>query len=221
MSRIRPDADGDVGLIVAVKRLAAAKTRLAPMFSAPVRENIVLGMLVDTLTAAMGVSSVGLITVVTPDDVAAAAAVELGASVVADPTPAGHPDPLNNAIAAAERVVSESVSNVVVLQGDLPALQTHELAEAIAAARRHRRSFVADRLGTGTAALCAFDDPLDPRFGVNSSERHRYSGAIELTGSWPGLRCDIDTPDDLAVARGLGMGSATTRAIEGLSHQAG
>ena len=133
VSRIRPDADGDVGLIVAVKRLAAAKTRLAPMFSAPARENIVLGMLVDTLTAAAGVSSVGLITVVTPDDAAAAAAVELGAAVVADPTPNGHPDPLNNAIAAAERVVSESFSNIVVLQGDLPALQTQELAEAIAA----------------------------------------------------------------------------------------
>lgn len=221
MSRSRPDADGDVGLIVAVKHLAAAKTRLAPMFSAAVREDIVLGMLVDTLSAARRVGSVRLITVVTPDDAAGAAAVELGASVVTDPTPAGHPDPLNNAIAAAERVVSKSVSNIVVLQGDLPTLQTQELADAIAAARQHRRSFVADRLGTGTAALCAFDAPLDPRFGLNSSERHRHSGAIELTGGWPGLRCDIDTPEDLAVARGLGMGPATMRAIEGLSHQAG
>ncbi len=67
MSRIRADADGDVGLIVAVKRLTAAKTRLAPMFGAPARENIVLGMLVDTLSAAARVGSVGLITVVTPD----------------------------------------------------------------------------------------------------------------------------------------------------------
>lgn len=221
MSRSRPDTDGDVGVIVAVKHLAAAKTRLAPMFSAPVRGDIVLGMLVDTLTAATTVSAVRLIAVVTPDDVAAAAAADLGAAVIADPTPAGHPDPLNNAIANAERVVSESVSNIVVLQGDLPALRTQELVDAIAAARRHRRSFVADRLGTGTAALCAFGFPLDPRFGLNSAQRHRHSGAVELTGGWPGLRCDIDTPEDLAVARGIGMGPATMRAIEGLSHQAG
>jgi 2-phospho-L-lactate/phosphoenolpyruvate guanylyltransferase len=221
VSRSRPDAEGDVGVIVAVKRLAAAKTRLAPMFSAPVREDIVVGMLVDTLTAATRVNSVRLIAVVTPDDDAAAAAADLGATVVVDPTPAGHPDPLNNAIAAAERVISESVSNIVALQGDLPALRTQELADAIAAARLHRRSFVSDRPGTGTAALCAFDSPLDPRFGPNSSERHRNSGAFELTGNWPGLRCDIDTPDDLAVARGLGIGPATTRAIDGLSHQAG
>lgn len=219
MSRSRPD--GDIGVIVAVKRLTTAKTRLAPMFAAPVRENIVLGMLVDTLTAAARASSVRLITVVTPDDVAAAAAVELGAVVIADPTPAGHPDPLNNAIAAAEQVVSDSVSNIVVLQGDLPALQTQELDDAITAARLHSRSFVADRLGTGTSALCAFGTPLDPRFGLNSAERHKNSGAVELTGRWPGLRCDIDTPDDLAVARGLGIGPETMSAIEGLSHQAG
>lgn len=219
MSGSRADAEGDVGLIVAVKRLAAAKTRLAPVFSAATREKVVLAMLVDTLTAAARVGSVSRITVITPDDVAAAAAAELGADVLSDPTPDGHPDPLNNAIAAAERVVSESASNIVVLQGDLPALQTQELTEAIAAARHHERSFVADRLGTGTAALCAFGTTLDPRFGPDSSVQHRRSGAIELTGAWPGLRCDIDTPDDLAVARRLGIGPATSRAVGAPSHQ--
>jgi 2-phospho-L-lactate guanylyltransferase len=136
--------------------------------------------------------------------------------VLPEPTPEGHPDPLNNAITAAERVVAELVPNIVVLQGDLPALQTQELAGAIAAARHHERSFVADRLGTGTAALCAFGTALDPQFGPDSCARHRRSGAIELTGAWPGLRCDIDTPDDLAVARRLGMGPTTGRAIAGV-----
>jgi 2-phospho-L-lactate/phosphoenolpyruvate guanylyltransferase len=209
----RADTEGDIGLIVAVKRLATAKTRLAPVFSAPTREKVVLAMLVDTLTAAARVESVRGITVVTPDDAAAAAARQLGAEVLSDPTPEGHPDPLNNAIAAAEQVVTRSFSNIVVLQGDLPALQTQELAEAITAARHHERSFVADRLGTGTAALCAFGTALDPRFGPDSCAQHRHSGAIELTGAWPGLRCDIDTPTDLAVARRLGMGTATSRAV--------
>lgn len=213
MSGSTADGRADVGLIVAVKRLAAAKTRLAPVFSAPMREHVVLAMLVDTLAAAAGVSAVRRITVVTPDELAAAAATELGADVLFDPTPAGHPDPLNNAIVVAERVVSESVADIVVLQGDLPALRSEELAGAIAAASRHQRSFVADRLGTGTAALCAFGTALDPRFGPNSAAQHRLSGAVELTGEWPGLRCDIDTPDDLAVARHLGIGRATSQAV--------
>jgi 2-phospho-L-lactate guanylyltransferase len=217
MSGIRADGSangaGDVALIIAVKRLAAAKTRLAPVFSARTRESVVLAMLVDTLTAAGRARALGSITVITPDDAAAAAAAELGADVLVDPTPEGHPDPLNNAIATAERAVGGSFANVVALQGDLPALQTQELNEAIAAARQHRRSFVADRLATGTAALFAFGSPLDPRFGADSSARHRSSGAIELTGAWPGLRCDVDTPTDLATARRLGVGAATARAI--------
>jgi 2-phospho-L-lactate/phosphoenolpyruvate guanylyltransferase len=213
MSGTRADAP-DIGLIIAVKRLAAAKTRLAPVFSARTRENVVLAMLVDTLTAAARVASLRSITVITPDEAAAAAASELGAEVLADPTPDGHDDPLNNAITAAERAITGSViSNLIVLQGDLPALQTQELSEAIAAARHHRRSFVADRLGSGTSALFAFGAALDPQFGPDSSARHRRSGAIELTGAWPGLRCDVDTPADLAIARRLGVGAATARAV--------
>jgi 2-phospho-L-lactate/phosphoenolpyruvate guanylyltransferase len=85
VSRSQADADGDVGLIVAVKRLTAAKTRLAPIFSARTRESVVLAMLVDTLTAASRVSSVGRITVVTPDDLAAAAASEPSTEVLSYP----------------------------------------------------------------------------------------------------------------------------------------
>lgn len=205
--------EAGIGLIIAVKRLNVAKTRLAPAFPAPQREAVVLAMLVDTITAASAARGVEHITVVTPDEAAAAAAGDLGAEVLADPTPDGHGDPLNNALAAAERAVADSVPNIVVLQGDLPALQSYELEEAMAAARAHRRSFVADRHGMGTAALFAFGSALNPRFGRDSSVRHRQSGALELTGAWPGLRCDIDTPEDLAVARRLGVGPATSRAL--------
>ena len=207
---------GDVGLLIAVKRLAVAKTRLAPVFSAPTRERVVLAMLLDTIAAAAKEPSLRGITVVTPDGVAAEAARQLGADVLADPTPDGHPDPLNNAIVAAEAVVGsapDAPSNAVVLQGDLPALQTQELTQAIAAARAHRRSFVADRHGSGTVALFAFGSPLEPAFGPDSARRHRHSGAVELTGPWPGMRCDIDTPEDLQAARRLGVGPATAQAI--------
>jgi 2-phospho-L-lactate guanylyltransferase len=203
-------SDADVALVIAVKRLTAAKTRLAPIFSADTREAVVLAMLVDTIAAA---SAVAAVTVVTPDDVAADAARQLGAQVLTDPTPQGHRNPLNNAITTAEAALRETTPNIVVLQGDLPALQPQELSEAITAARTYRRSFVGDRHGTGTAALFAFGVPLDPRFGSDSAQRHRHSGAIELTGAWPGLRCDIDTPDDLMVARRLGVGPATAQAI--------
>lgn len=200
----------DVAVVIAVKRLAAAKTRLAPVFGPNLREAVVLAMLLDTITAAAAVAPV---TVVTPDRVAAEAARGLGARVIDDPTPAGHPDPLNNAIAEAESRLRRESPNLIVLQGDLPALRSDELAGAVSAARAQPRSFVGDRHGTGTAALFAFGVALNPCFGADSARRHRDSGAVELTTPWPGLRCDIDTPDDLAAARLLGMGPATSRTL--------
>lgn len=206
----RPVTQTDVAVIIAVKRLAAAKTRLAPVFSTATREAVVLAMLVDTISAAAAVADV---TVVTPDSDAADAARRLGARVLMDPTPPDHHDPLNNALGTAAAQLRTTTPNVVALQGDLPALRSAELAEALAAARAHPRSFVADRHGTGTAALFSFGVELDPRFGVDSAAHHRRSGAVELTTPWPGLRCDIDTLDDLLVARELGVGAATTRAF--------
>lgn len=202
-----------IGVIIAVKRLGAAKSRLAALFGPDVRERVVLAMLVDTLNAARAVPAVESITVVTPDQTVAAAVRDLGAAVLIDPTPAGHPDPLNNAVLAAYVPASTATPNIAVLQGDLPALRAAELSAALAAAALHPRSFVADRQGTGTSALFAFAAPLDPRLGPDSAQRHRASGAVELTGDWPGLRCDIDTPEDLAQARVLGVGAATAAAI--------
>lgn len=213
MSGITIPTTGDVGLVIAVKRLTAAKTRLAPAFSTTNREDIVLAMLMDTIEAASAVPALRLVIVVTPDGAAAAAAEQRGALVLADPTPADHRDPLNNALLAAEATARTRCANVVVLQGDLPALKTDELSEAIAAARTLPRSFVADRHGTGTSALFSFGVALDPHFGADSARRHRRSGAVELAGAWPGLRCDIDTPDDLIAARRLGIGKATRRAV--------
>ncbi len=206
---------GEVGLIVAVKNLAAAKTRLSPLFADDERPGLVLAMLIDTLTAALAVPAVGSLTVVTPDETAAAAVRELGGAVLMDPTPPGHPDPLNNAVLAACDLVAPVTPNIVVLQGDLPALRSAELAEAITAARAYGRSFVADRPRTGTAALFGFGAAPGPLLGAGSAGRHRDSGAVELTGEWPGLRCDIDTPEDLAEARRLGVGPATSAAVSG------
>ncbi|TXI52443.1 MAG: 2-phospho-L-lactate guanylyltransferase [Mycobacterium sp.] len=203
----------DVGLVIAVKRLADAKTRLAPVFAGGSREHVVLAMLLDTIAAARAVSALHSITIVTPDETAAAAARGLGAEVLPDPTPSSDPDPLNSAILAAAAAVAGRAPNIAVLQGDLPALRSLELEEALTQGRSHRRSFVADRHGSGTAALFAFGSPLDPRFGADSAHRHRDSGAVELTGPWPGLRCDIDTPEDLAAAERLGVGAATAEAL--------
>jgi 2-phospho-L-lactate guanylyltransferase len=68
---------------------------------------------------------------------------------------------------------------------------------------------VVDSAGTGTTLLAAAPGiALAPEYGLSSRATHLRSGAVELPGA-PGLRLDVDTPDDLAEALRLGVGEAT------------
>ncbi len=98
---------------------------------------------------------------------------------------------------------------VAALPADLPAMRPEELSQALAAAGG-RRAFVPDASGTGTVLLVASPGgPLDPRFGPDSAAAHENSGALRLTGDWPTLRRDVDTPADLALIRSWGLLRAT------------
>ncbi|AOW94465.1 2-phospho-L-lactate guanylyltransferase [Rhodococcus sp. WMMA185] len=217
-------------VLVAVKKLHAAKTRLSGVFDASDRSDLVLSMLHDTLAVVSDVDSVAGVTVVTPDLAVARLARSIGAGVYADPVHeltsyrpevAEAEHSLNAALAAAAEHIrrSERLVDVVALQADLPSLREGEFGEALAAARFGGRSVVIDHHGTGTAALFSCDPsiPLDPRFGPGSARRHLDSGARPLEGHWPGLRTDVDTAEDLDAARALGVGPATRAALEALA----
>jgi len=76
---------------------------------------------------------------------------------------------------------------------------------------------VADAAGTGTVLLATPPGrPLDPHFGVGSAAAHAHSGAVPLTGDWPGLRQDVDTPADLATVLDLGAGRHTCALLRDL-----
>lgn len=193
-------------VLIAVKELRNAKSRLGPRLDADQRAALVLAMLRDTLSAALSSDAVAHVTVITPDARVASAARDLGAALFPD---SGEGD-LNSVLTAAARTIA---GPVVALQGDLPCLSATELTEALTAAQPLRRSVIVDHHGTGTAALIATDGDLAPRFGDDSAIHHISSGATALTGHWPGLRLDVDTPDDLDAAVSLGTGPATFDAL--------
>lgn len=225
-----------VRVLIAVKDLTAAKSRLAAEFSTLDRSRLVLAMLSDTVTAAKAVSVVESVTVVTPDPLVARTARDIGARVFDEPTgdlTQGPDERLNHAFTAAAHVlrhghgvgdisrganVTAEHVDIIALQADLPAMRSAELAQAYTAARRGGRSLVVDHHGTGTAALILKDSPeeLAPLFGGHSARRHTDSGAQELDGSWPGLRLDVDTADDVRRAHRLGVGPATSAVLHSL-----
>lgn len=192
------NSPGDWVIVVPVKGSTGAKSRFGPGDNS----ELALAMALDTVEVAL---AVGRVVVVTTDATPFAA---LGAVVLTDPGRG-----LNAAISRGVDHAGPTTSRAVLL-GDHPALTPDELAEVLAAAARHPLSFVADAEGEGTALTAAAPGVhLVPLFGLASAAAHRAAGYVELgagsgtdaaPATWPGLRRDVDTAEQLAGLASLG-----------------
>ncbi|MEH0933369.1 2-phospho-L-lactate guanylyltransferase [Micromonospora sp. CPCC 205558] len=193
-------------VVVPVKQLAAAKSRLRGALPGVPHEELALALATDTLRAVLACPAVAEALVVTDDARVAAAVRAAGARVLPDEPNAG----LN---AAFRHGAAGAAGWVAGITADVPALRPAELADALLSAQNGRpevRRFLADAPGEGTVLLTAPPGvPLDPRFGVGSALAHAASGAVPLDGDWPSLRRDVDTAADLAAADRLGLGPRT------------
>ncbi|GAB3298461.1 2-phospho-L-lactate guanylyltransferase [Epidermidibacterium keratini] len=201
-----------------VKRRTAAKTRLATSLGLGQQSagELAAAFALDTLRAVSAAKLVGHCLVVTDDAEFAAHGREVGAEVVDEQEPMQQAPGfarlnaallLGAAYAGADRPVAA-------LTGDLPALRGTDLDAALALADGLGSAFVADRHETGTALLTAWRaGDLAPRFGRDSAAAHRAAGAVEIGRELERLRLDVDTADDLAAARALGLGPHTERLL--------
>jgi 2-phospho-L-lactate/phosphoenolpyruvate guanylyltransferase len=195
-------------LVIPVKVLAQAKSRLAE-HAGPSRSALALAMAGDTVSAAVACLAVRAVIVVTDDREVASALAALGAVVVADEPEGG----LNPALehGAAVAAARWPASGIGALAADLPAVQPGELERGLRAAAGWPEAFVPDAAGTGTTLYTARPGvAFQPRFGPGSAGRHAAAGAAALLlPDAPGLRRDVDTPDDLRRAAALGLGPRT------------
>ncbi|WP_240796512.1 2-phospho-L-lactate guanylyltransferase [Streptomyces sp. RFCAC02] len=205
--------EGGWSLIVPVKRLRLAKTRLAPTVGDAARPALALAFAEDTVAAALACRAVREVLVVTDDTLAAERLVRRGARVVPDAPGGG----LNAALARGAAVLRGRApdADVAAMNADLPALRPAELAAVLAAAGRRPRSFLADTAAVGTTLLAARGgSDLAPAFGGPSRAAHLASGAAELTlDGVARVRRDVDTGDDLREALALGVGPRTAAAV--------
>lgn len=202
-------------VILPIKRLPLGKSRLRGAAD----DDLVLAVATDTVVAAVAARGVTSVLVVTGDPAVAEACAAAGATVLPDPD-----DGLNGAVRHGEAHAGLAGHRGALL-ADLPALRHTELAAALGAAADlapPRRAFVADHTGTGTTLLAAPPGvALGPRFGGGSAAAHALSGAYPLTGDWPSLRLDVDTPADLDAAAALGLGAGTRAALAATVRPAG
>jgi 2-phospho-L-lactate guanylyltransferase len=164
------------------------------------------------------------------DDPAGGAAVPAGGAAVPAGGPARLPagavrdrleEGLNAALVHGAAVAARRWPGhgLVALSADLPASRPAELSRALRAAAAlpaGSAAFVADEQDVGTTMYAAAPGAaFTPMFGGASRRRHAASGACELLlDGIPGLRRDVDTPEDLRTAVALGAG-ARTMAVAG------
>jgi 2-phospho-L-lactate guanylyltransferase len=196
--------------VLPVKRLYAAKQRLAAGLSGEQRRTLAEAMVADVLEAISEARGIERTILVSGDPIAQELAARVGAEVVPDPEDAGHDEA---ALAGIARAHVEKAECVVLLAGDCPLLDPRDLDRLLTGMPERYVGIVPDRHGWGTNALVLRPpDAIAPAFGEGSRERHVAAAraaaipfGVERVGS---LGLDLDTPADLiALTRELEAGS--------------
>ena len=181
----------DAHVLIPLKRLDSAKSRLGEALTPAARASLMLDLM-DGVVAAVRAAGVRRITLVTSDDVAHPAAdTWLDGNL-----------PWNDALArAADAVVAEEV--VAVISADLPTLQATDVSSLLE--RTPRRGIAIARAHDGGTNAVSMRPPgvMPTLFGEPSSatlhaEAARARGLSHVVLDLPGLAFDVDTPEDLA-----------------------
>lgn len=206
--------------VLPVKRLYAAKQRLAAGLSGEQRRTLAAAMVADVLEAIGAARTIERTILVSGDPIAQELAAGVDAEVVPDPEDAGH---VEAALAGIARAEVEGAGCVVLLPGDCPLLDPRELDRLLTGVPERYVGIVPDRHGTGTNALVLSPpDAIAPAFGEGSRERHvaaaHAAGVPFEVEELRSLGLDLDTPADVIaftreLARRPGRGKRTAKAL--------
>jgi 2-phospho-L-lactate guanylyltransferase len=217
--------------ILPVKRFTRAKQRLGASVADPLRRELAEAMVADVLLALAQTRAIEQTMLVTGESSVAAAARELGATVIEDQREDGQPAAAKLGV---QRALAAGIERVLCVPGDCPTLDPEELNALLEddtdGARARHVVVVPDRHGAGTnGLLLAPADVISPSFGPGSCERHRAlaraAGVTCRVERVPSLLLDIDTGADLDVLRAQLAGhpahAPRTRAVLGAGERSG
>jgi 2-phospho-L-lactate/phosphoenolpyruvate guanylyltransferase len=197
----------ETDVLIPLKRLDAAKSRLAPALSVAERRRLMEAMVGHVARTALA-DDAGRVVLVSSDPGAPELAERLGIGCVSD---AGLP--WNPGLAHARLRLPAPAGAVLYLAGDLPLLGVVDVAALLDAG--HEGTAVIGRAHEGgtNALLVRPAAAFEPAFGTRESAavhaaRAEVCGLDVVVLDLPGLARDIDTPADLALARSLLQGAA-------------
>jgi len=182
-------------IVLPVKTLAEAKTRLEPVLDPLERGALTLAMLEDVMDATLALS--GWETwVISPDEVVIEIALQRGVHAIVEDKP-----PLANAVRQVEEeAAARGVQHLAVLLPDTPLVTAPALTRALHTLGPVVLAPSVDESGTN---LLVRRPPtaIDARFGVDSYRRHLEAAAeaqiptavVEI----PEIAFDLDLPSDI------------------------
>lgn len=177
--------------IVPLKAAAARKTRLAGALDSDAQAALATQMADHVIATLAGVAAISSIRVLSP------APGDIPGTV----WEADHGRGLN---AELDRVCAALVGKrLLIIHADLPLLCAEDIAALLAAAEATGAAIATDRHGTGTNALAMREaETVGFAFGPDSLSQHRQRLPHAMVLRREGLAIDIDTADDIALAKG-------------------
>jgi 2-phospho-L-lactate/phosphoenolpyruvate guanylyltransferase len=192
----------ETDVLIPLKRLDAAKTRLAPALTNVERGRLMAGMVAWVARAAVRAGA-GRVALASSDPAAPELARRLGVECVSD---GGLP--WNEGLVHARSLLDRPAAAVLYLAGDLPLLDAADVS-ALVEAGGERTAVIGRAHDGGTNALWVCPAAaLVPAFGaagsasVHAARAHEH-GVTPVTVDRPGIAHDVDTPADLAAVRRL------------------
>ncbi len=208
--------------LVPLKTLSAAKSRLASVLTPSERSLLVEAMARDVLGILVGHEEIASVTLLSNDPAARSLAAESGAGFVDEDTLEGHG--LNAVVAESVALLAaEGAQSILVVHGDVPALQAADVSAALQAHRASAGLVVGTDFGNSGSNLLLFAAATPPEFhyGENSCDLHsqwaRDRGIEVCVLQQPGLAMDVDEPGDLQELIGSAILGAHTGAYLALS----
>jgi 2-phospho-L-lactate guanylyltransferase len=188
-------------VVIPVKEVIGAKSRLALAVPAHLRQGLAMAMLEDVLNAAAGARNVAGLIVVTVDEAATHLAKKYAARIITEGATSGHSGAVNTAAAILAR---EGRRGFLQMPLDIPLVSSEEIS-AVVAMHRQQPSFIIapsnDELGSN-GVLVSPPTAVPLSFGDDSFFPHLQAaqrcGITPQVIRLPGFSLDIDRPEDLA-----------------------
>ncbi len=189
-----------IWVIIPVKPLARAKSRLAPVLSPEQRSQLAELLMRHAIRVVKPIKEVAGVLVISRDTKALSIARDMGAHTVQE---SGTPE-LNHALMRATQVVRGFRGDaVLILPADLPLISPEDVIGMIELGHEDNSIVIAtDSREDGTNAMLTRPPGLIPySYGVGSYQRHmmaaREVGAVVRRFHSERLMLDIDVPTDL------------------------